>query len=172
MYFVDQVDAYNGAPDRFDWKLVGKKEIYIPYNSYKMGDKKLKYSDIIRQNTVNPDNMRYELHRVWVVEGTLKSGSTHQFGKRTFYFDEDSWHIVLEDSYDTRGGLWRVAVHGTEEIYDAQAPYYTYNLYHDLNSGAYAIWGLNNEISFTRKFGLKGKVNDFEPDALRRYGIK
>ena len=35
----DQFDAWNGAPDRYDWKLVGKKEIYVPYNAYKLADK-------------------------------------------------------------------------------------------------------------------------------------
>ncbi|MGE5514837.1 MAG: DUF1329 domain-containing protein [Bacteroidota bacterium] len=172
VYFVDQIDAYNGAPDRFDWKLVGKREMYVPYNTYKMASKSLKYADIIRPNTVNPDNMRYELHRVWVVEGTLKDGAKHQFGKRTFYIDEDTWHILGEDAYDTRGGLWRVALHGVEQVPGADTAYYTFNLYHDLNSGAYAIWGLSNESSVPRTFGKKGKTIDFEPDALRRQGLK
>lgn len=172
VYFVDQIDAYNGAPDRFDWKLLGKREMFVPYNTYKMASKSLKYADIIRPNTVNPDNMRYELHRVWVVEGTLKDGAKHQFGKRTFYIDEDTWHILGEDAYDTRGGLWRVALHGLEQVPGADTSYYTFNLFHDLNSGAYAIWGLSNESSVPRIFGKKGKTIDFEPDALRRQGLK
>lgn len=172
IYFVDQVDAFNGPPDAFDWKLVGKKEIFVPYNSYKMANKNLKYADVIRQNTVNPEHMRYELHRVWVVEGTLKPDAKHQFGKRVFYIDEDSWHILAEDGYDTRGGIWRVALHGLEQVYGDDTPYYTFNLYHDLNSGAYAIWGLSNEVSSPRVFGKTGKTIDFEPDALRRQGLK
>lgn len=172
LYFVDQVDAYNGGPDRYDWKLIGKKEMYVAYNTYKMGDKKLKYADIIRKNTVNSENMRYELHRVWVVEGVLKSGQSHQYGKRTFYVDEDTWHILAEDAYDNRGGLWRAAIHGVEQVYGANTPYYSFNLYHDLTSGAYAIWGLSNESSYPRTFGQTGKVIDFEPDALRRQGLK
>src|SRR5512139_2576517 len=56
----DQFDAWNGAPDRYEWKLIGKKEIYIPYNAYKLADKKLKYKeDIIKKNTINSDLMRY-----------------------------------------------------------------------------------------------------------------
>ena len=75
MRTTDQFDAYNGAPDRYDWNLVGKQEIYIPYNSFKLADKKLKYKDdIIRKNTVNPDVMRYELHRVWVDRGESEVG--------------------------------------------------------------------------------------------------
>ena len=97
-HVTDQFDAWNGAPDRYDWKLVGKKEIYIPYNAYKLANKALKYDkDIIRKNTPNSDLMRYELHRVWEVEGTLKAGSKHIYGKRVFYLDEDTWTVVYED---------------------------------------------------------------------------
>jgi hypothetical protein len=30
----DQTDTYNGAMDRYDWKLLGKQEMYVPANSY------------------------------------------------------------------------------------------------------------------------------------------
>jgi hypothetical protein len=172
MYVVDQVDAYNGAPDRYDWKLVGKKEVFVAYNTNKMLDKGLKYVDIVQKNTINPDNVRYELHRVWVVEGTLKEGSKHLYGKRTFYLDEDSWNVMLEDAYDTRGGLWRVGIHGLVQYYDAQVPQYSFNMWHDLTSGGYALYGISNENKVVRKVGNSGKVNDFEPDALRRLGTK
>ncbi|WP_096704703.1 DUF1329 domain-containing protein [Magnetospirillum sp. 15-1] len=172
MYVVDQVDGYNGAPDRYDWKLLGKKELYVAYNSYKIGDKSLKYADIIQKSSINPDVVRYEPHRVWVVEGTLKSGAKHLYGKRTFYIDEDSWNVLLEDAYDTRGGLWRVGIHGLIQYYDAQVPLYGFNLWHDLTSGGYALYGINNETRAVRKIGTTGKASDFEPDALRRAGTK
>lgn len=172
MYVVDQIDAYNGAPDRYDWKLVGKREMVVPYNTYRMADKALKYDDLIKKNSVNPDAMRYELHRVWVVEGTLKAGSKHLYGKRVFYVDEDSWNVVMEDAYDTRGGLWRVGLHGLIQYYDAQVPMYAFNMWHDLTSGGYAIYGLSNENKTVRKVGISGKASEFEPDALRRMGTK
>ena len=34
----DNFDMFNGAPDRYNWELVGKKEMYIPYISYKLVD--------------------------------------------------------------------------------------------------------------------------------------
>ena len=170
---TDQFDAWNGAPDRYDWKLLGKKEIYIPYNSYKLASKTLKYKeDIIRKNTVNPDVMRYELHRVWAVEGTLKKGSKHIYGKRTFYLDEDTWTVVYEDAYDTRNNLWRVAIHPIIQFYDAKVPWYRANIWHDLNNQSYLLSLLDNEIRTPWKFGEKGKWGDFQPDALRRIGTK
>jgi len=170
MIVTDQVDAYNGAPDRYDWKLVGKREAYIPYNTYRIGDKSVKYKDIIGKNTINADLVRYELHRVWVVEGTLKPGKRHIYAKRTFYIDEDSWSVVSEDAYDTRGGLWRVALHGMVQYYDAQVPWYRFGVVHDLSSGGYITGGFDNEIKDPIEFGAKGRLSDFQPDALRRLG--
>jgi hypothetical protein len=170
---TDQFDAWNGAPDRYDWKLVGKQEVYIPYNSYKLSNKALKYKDdIIRKNTPNSDLMRYELHRVWVVDGTLKAGSKHIYGRRTFYLDEDTWTVVYEDAYDTRKNLWRVAIHPMIQFYDAKVPWYRANIWHDLNNQSYLLSLLDNEIRAPWKFGEKGKWGDFQPDALRRIGTK
>jgi hypothetical protein len=173
MRVTDEFDAWNGAPDRYDWKLVGKKEIYIPYNSYKLSNKALKYEkDIIRKNSPNPDLMRYELHRVWEVEGNLKAGSKHIYGKRVFFLDEDTWTVVYQDAYDTRKQLWRVSIHPLIQFYDAKVPWYRANIYHDLNNGNYLLSLLDNEVKQPWKFGVKGKWADFQPDALRRIGTK
>jgi len=170
MLTTDQVDGYNGAPDRYDWKLLGKREVYVPYNSYKLSDKSLKYKDIVQPKSINPDYVRYELHRVWVVEGTLKPGQRHVYGKRTFYLDEDSWSVLAEDAYDTRGGLWRASLHGLLQAYDVQVPFYRFGIYHDLNSGGYLVGGLDNEVKDPIEFNARAKVGDFQPDALRRLG--
>jgi len=170
MVVTDQVDGYNGAPDRYDWKLLGKREIYIPYNTYKLSDKTIKYKDIIGKGTINSDLVRYELHRVWVVEGTLKSGQRHVYGRRTFYLDEDSWSVVSEDAYDTRGGLWRVALLGMVQYYDVAVPWYGFGVVHDLTSGGYIAGGFDNEVKEPVRFGVTGKLSEFQPDALRRLG--
>ncbi len=170
MYTSDQVDGYNGAPDRYDWKLLGKREIYIPYNDYKMGDKTLKYKDMISKSTVNPEYVRYELHRVWVVEGTRKPEMSHVYGRRTFYLDEDSWTVVIEEAYGGRGDLWRVALHGMAQYYDVPSPGYRFSVIHDLDSGAYYLGGLDNELKSVGKFNIKGRISEFQPEALRRQG--
>ncbi len=91
---TDDYDGFNGAPDRYDWKLIGKKEMIISYNNYKMNSKSIKYTDLVRPGHLNQDLVRYEPHRVWVVEATLKAGKRHVYAKRTFYVDEDSWQIA------------------------------------------------------------------------------
>lgn len=167
---TDQVDAYNGAPDRYEWKLNGKREMYVPYNTYRMGDKSLKYADMITKGTVNADYMRYELHRVWVVEATLKPGSTHIYARRVFYLDEDSWAVLMEETYAARGDLWRIALHGQIQHYDVSVPGYRFGMVHDIDSGSYVIGGLDNELKSVVKFNVKGNLADFQPDALRRAG--
>ena len=170
---TDQFDGYNGSPDRYDWKLIGKQEIYIPYNAYKLSDKKLKYKeDIIRKGTINSDLMRYELHRVWVVEANLKAGSKHVYGKRVFYMDEDTWTVVWEDAYDTRKQLWRVSIHPLMQFYDAKVMWYRANIWHDLTNGSYLLANLDNELRQPWSFGEKAAWAEFQPDALRRMGTK
>src|SRR5690606_41759996 len=100
-------DMYNGAPDRYDCKLVGKKELYIPYNSYDLDSPKLKYADIIKAGHINQDLTRYELHRVWHVTATLKAGERHIYAKRDMYIDEDTRQAVGNNTYDGRGPPWR-----------------------------------------------------------------
>jgi hypothetical protein len=170
LFTADQIDAYNGSPERYDWTLQGKQEVYVPYNSYRLGSKGQKDEDIIRRGSVNSALMRYELHRVWVVEAKLKAGESHIYGRRVFFIDEDSWSILEEDAYSNRGDLWRVALHGLMQFYDAQVPWYRFSLYHDLQSGAYFLGGLDNGIAAPVRFGVRGKLADFQPDALRRAG--
>ncbi|NMG00294.1 DUF1329 domain-containing protein [Aromatoleum toluolicum] len=172
MRTTDQYYGFNGATDRYDWKLVGKKELYVPYNTYRIGDKKLKYADILDRNTVKSDLMRYELHRVWVVEATLKEGQKHVYGRRTFYLDEDSWMVLVEDAYDTRGQLWRVGVHGFRQNYDAVVPWQSVNVWHDLSNGNYMAGNLDNEVKLPIRYGIKARWSDFQPDALRRAGTR
>ena len=40
-------------------KLLGKKEMFVPYNSYKLHSDKLKISDIIKPY-INQEHTRYE----------------------------------------------------------------------------------------------------------------
>lgn len=102
----DELEVFSGRLDRFDWKLVGKKEIIIPYNSNK-SFKPSKDSDLVGASHLNPDHVRWELHRVWVVEAALKAGQRHVAPKGVYYFDEDTWIGVLGDRWDTKGQLWK-----------------------------------------------------------------
>ncbi len=167
----DQFDMFNGAPDRYDWTLVGKKDILVPYNAYKLHSNKLKMSDILKPLHINQDLPRYELHRVWVVEAKLKPGTSHLYARRTFYIDEDSWQIVVADQYDGRGQMWRVSEAHCINYYDAQVFWSTLEVHTDLQNGRYLAIGLDNE-NVMYDFNLKRTPADYTPDSLRRDGLR
>ena len=165
----DNLDIFNGAPDRYNWQLVGRQEMYIPYNAYQLHSDSLQYDDIIMAGHLNPEHLRYELHRVWVVDATLKDGTSHIYSRRTFYFDEDSWQIVAVDHYDSRGQLWRVAESHGINYYEVPVYWTTMDVIYDLQSGRYTALGFDNQeqmYDFTATFS----PGDFSPDALRRAG--
>lgn len=180
MRTTDNFDMFNGATDRYNWKIIGKKEIYIPYNSYKLEDKSLKYTDVVKAGHLNQDYPRYELHRVWVVEGTLKEGQRHIYAKRVFFIDEDSWFICLTEHYDGRGTMWRVGEGHNFNRY-SRDPKFEFggvqNLIsveplYDLLSGRYVALGLANEIKKREDITLRFKSEEFTPAALRRMGVR
>ncbi len=168
----DDLDLYNGSPERYNWELVGKREIYVPYNAYKLHSDELKYDDIIRPLHINQEHARYELHRVWVVDATLKDGIRHVYKRRTFYIDEDSWQIVAEDIYDNRDQIWRVVEGHAINYYDVPTLWTTLDVYTDLQAGRYLALGLNNEQAKTYDFDVELKAADFGPSSLRRAGTR
>ena len=168
----DQFDMYNGSPQRYDWKLVGKKEIYVPYNSYQLQSEKIKYSELLQKNHIKQDYARYELHRVWVVEATLKPGVSHIYSRRTLYVDEDSWQILAVDCYDSRGKLWRVQEGHVINYYDLPTLWTDLELVMDLSNGRYLALGLQNEQPRSYDFSIKRTAADFQPSVLERRGIR
>ena len=172
MRTTDNFDMYNGAPDRYEWKLNGKKEIYIPYNTYKLDSPDLKYADVIKAGHINQDLSRYELHRVWHVTATLKQGERHIYAKRDFFIDEDTWQASAIDHYDGRGTLWRVAEAHNQYYYNHQVPWYTVETLYDLLSGRYLALGMKNEEKQAYEFGFPAKESDYTPAALRQAGVR
>ena len=119
-YTVDMAFMFSGNPDRFDWKLVGKKELYVPYNNVRLMDPNGS-RDIFKPNFVSPEVRRYELHRVWEVVATVKPGIRHIMPKKVFYLDEDTWGIVQGDHYDAQGKIWKVQESGIVPSWEIDA---------------------------------------------------
>jgi hypothetical protein len=168
----DQFDIYNGSPERYDWKLVGKQEIIVPYNAYPLHSDKLKNSDILKPLHINQQHARYELHRVWVVDATLKPGQRHIYKRRTFYVDEDSWQILVVDCYDNRDQLWRVQEGHSINYYDIPTFWTTLETTYDLQSGRYLALGLDNEERMTVNFAARKTAADFTPAAIANRGTR
>ncbi|EMV9186381.1 DUF1329 domain-containing protein, partial [Escherichia coli] len=112
---------------------------------------------------------RFEKHRVWVVEATLKPGARHVYSKRRYYLDEDSWNILLGELYDSRGELWRNYQSHAMPYYDKQFTFEALAAAYDLISGRYFVNGLMTEENAGMKTGQHAKMNDYTPSDLRRW---
>ena len=165
----DQLDMFNGAVDRYDWKLVGKREMYVPYNSYRLHSDELAFEDILGPLHVNPDLLRYELHRVWMVEATLKEGASHIYKRRTLYVDEDSWQVMVADIYDNRDQFWRLSEAHLINYYEKPLVWPTLELHSDLQAGRYLAFGLDNEFQMCT-WDASAQSRDFTTASLRRKG--
>ena len=134
----DDGNLFSGKMDRFDFKLVGKKEMYIPYNEYDMVFN-VKPEKLMPPKFMNPDHVRWELHRVWVVESTLKSGARHVYSKRVYYLDEDWTGAGMADIYDMGGKIYKGNFVALAQLYDKQVPWGWPTWTYDLSTGAYTI---------------------------------
>lgn len=165
----DQFDMFNGSPERYDWKLIGRKEMIVPYNCYEAHNAEVDPDNLIQAGHLNPELLRYELHRVWVVEATVKSSTSHLYSRRTLHFDEDSWQALVIDQYDNSDKLWRVSEAYPIIYYDIPAIYDTMISHYDLQNGRYLTIGIS-AAGQVESFDVSFKDKDFSPAALARRG--
>lgn len=172
MRTTDNFSMFSGSPDKYDWTLIGKRELYVPYNNYQMASRDLKYKDILKVGHLNQDLARYELHRVWEIEANLKAGERNIYAKRRFFIDEDSWSILISEHYDGRGQLWRVGEAMQYHGYSNQVSTNAAETLYDLIAGRYLAIGMNNEEKQAFQYGHKATAADFTPAALRNAGVR
>lgn len=169
---MDQYLLFNGQLDRYDFRLSGKKEMYVPYNWYKVNSTRNRIEDVAGHDFLNRDMARYELHRVWVVEATVKPGMRHVFPKRVLYIDEDSWHIILADLYDAQGKVQRVMEAGVYMAWEVPACIDEAYASYDLAAGRYVMDRFpaeQQEPDFLAARQGRLKESLFDPDGLRRF---
>jgi hypothetical protein len=169
-YTNDDAFVYTGMLERYDLKLLGKREMLVPYNTYRF-TYHTRAEDLLLPGHVNPDYLRWELHRVWVVEATLKAGKRHIYHKRTFYLDEDSWMAVASDQYDARGQLYRGVYAYSAFAYDSQSIGASLQIGYDLIAG---IWMSQGNCGLYYGIEHRGPfpARDWQPDSLAGAGIR
>lgn len=168
---IDDTDMFNGSPDRYDWKILGKRQLIAPYNSNRLGLPSVNYDDLLTPNHLNPEYVRQEVHRVWVLEARLKPSARHVYTRRIFYLDEDSWGIMMSENYDREGNLWRVGMAHSWAIAEIKGVMSVVDVFHDLKTGVYNAKGMQNHA---RRPGTLTEevvsVERFTPAALRSLG--
>ncbi len=169
MRVVDDINLFNGSPDRYDWKLMGKKEIFIPYNNNALAQNLNDFDDLLTPHHINPESLRYELHRVWVLDARLKQGERHIYPRRVLYIDEDSWNAVIAEQYRSNEELWRVSLSYSRYFPEMPGTLTVLDAYHDLKKKSYYIQSRFKDKN--RAFEFLNEVPDkkyFSPSGLRR----
>ncbi len=168
----DQIDMFNGPMDRYQFKLLGKKEIYVPYNNYKLYSQEVEYDELIDKGHVDQEYVRYELHRMWVVEATRLPSVKHIYSKRVFYIDEDSWLILLQDIYDDRGEFWRTAITHALTYYNVPLVANAVQVHYDLQSRRYVVLNLTNEEKEPVEYNWYEPPEYFSTSRLKRFATQ
>lgn len=157
---MDEYYLFFGGLDHYDFKLLGKKELYVPYNNNRLNQRPV--TEILGPAHANPDDLRYELHRVWVVEGTLAKGQHDVVGRRRLYLDEDTWLAVYSDSWDDTGKLWKfghgtmylmpeipAVILGSQFVYDLELGGYVYGFAFNGERSSYKVTEPHDPSIFT-----------------------
>ena len=167
----DELETWNGRTDRFDWKLVSKQEMLIPYNGNRLLQPKTD-AEVLGKAYLNPDHVRWEKHRVWVVEANLRAGQRHQAPKGRYYCDEDTWNCVLADRWDANGQLWKTLWSQTFVAPDLPGTVIGAFGFADLISGTGFVGNLYN--AKPAQYALKPRYPDsvFTPDAMAGEGAR
>jgi hypothetical protein len=167
---TDQSDMFNGSLEQYSWKLLGNRDMYIAYNNFHLQRPELKYGKVISERHMNPENLRYELHRVWVVEATLAPGQTNVISRRVMYLDEDSWTIAAVDCYDSHNVLWKYEEGHLLPLFVNKVVVPAPEVVYDFNSGRYIVINLANELPYVAKFGVSLTPDYFTPQYLQSTG--
>ena len=173
LLFADESGGgLTGRMDKFDMKLIGRREMIVPYNAYRFAQAPPAEGALKQHH--NPDVLRFELHRVWVVEGTLKAGERHADSKKVWLLDEDSWAVTTYWSYDQAGKIFRLMLNGLFMAYDLPAVRTDPLIVYDLIKGGYLYASTFAPPSkgFVRIDPPAQPDVFFSPDALAGAGIR
>jgi len=173
-YPVDMSAIFSGNPDRFNWRIVGKKELYVPYNNFALRNFNADINSALMPDFVSPDVRRYELHRVWHIEGTLKDGVRHAAARKTLYLDEDSWIAVAGDDIDAQGKIWKTKENGVLPSWEIGAcTGFVQQNFYDFNSGRYVadmvVFGTGKDIRSIDNAASDARMKDsyYTAESLR-----
>lgn len=167
---IDEVWLFKGALDRYEWRLLGKQEMFVPYNNN--GFHRQRVAQVLGSRHLNPDHVRWELHRVWVVEGRLAPGKRNVVARRRLYLDEDTWLALLYDGWDGQGRLWHVA-HALPLLVPELPAVVTFpDVVYDLVNGRYVARYLLNESRLHYRVQAPRSEHYFSPAALVSEGVR
>ncbi|MGP3792596.1 DUF1329 domain-containing protein [Pseudomonas sp. B392_1p] len=162
----DEIYMYSGKQDRYDIKYLGKKEMIIPYNNYDW--MQASPDELLTGPHPNADVMRWELHRVHVVELTLKPGMRHVQPKRRLYYDEDMPSTGMSDAWDASGKLAKGIYTPSWQMYDKQIPHGSGAWTYDFATGVYYHSSILGGSKGLIMYDKLQPVSYFTPESMAR----
>jgi len=166
----DSFDGYNGAPDRYDWTVLGKNKRLVAANAYEA--ESTPYSDFLKPLHLNQDKVRYEVRRVWEFEAKLRPSTRHVYSRRVYHNEEDAWQIASAELYDGRGQLWRVQELQQIQRYNVPLCGSAGEIVYDLQAGRYLALALQNEEPPVNYFADEIDKNRYTPNSIRQLGVR
>jgi hypothetical protein len=162
----DELYGFNGSLERYDWKYLGLKEMYVPYNNNKLIT--TAPQPVHLTHFIDPKVVRYELHRCHAVEATLHPGERNVDARRIIYIDEDTYSVMLTDNWDSGGNLIRTWINLVVARPDIPATMNIGGFIHNLQTGDYASlvasWG--PAAPNTYLFAMSEPAELFDPQEL------
>lgn len=162
----DETFAFVGPMEQYDWKYIGKSEMYIPYNNNALFAATAQ--QVLGPHFMNPEFVRWELHRVWIVEATVRTGYRNTLQRRRFYVDEDTWTCLVTDSWDAENNLYH-----TQQLFnyvrpDVPGTIMVANCVYDMQTGDYVVPNalFNQKIHPTVNFPPTLPESQFDPSHL------
>ena len=166
----DAFDGYNGAPDRYDWTVIGNNTRLISANAYVA--ESTPYKEFLSPLHLNQDKVRYEMRRVWEFEAKLKASTRHVYSRRVYHNDEDAWQMASVELYDGRGQLWRVQEMQQIQRYNVPLCGSAGEIVYDLQAGRYLALAMQNEEPAVNYFADELDTNRYTPNAIRQLGVR
>ena len=162
---LDESNGFYGNPSQYDWTYIGKQEMLVPYNNNKMQFHSVQ--DMLGPHFLNPEIVRWEKHRVWVVEGNLHPGIHNVNTRRRYYIDEDTWFIMLGEGYDGNGNMWKAYINYNECVPAFPGTVEQATTIYNLMTGDYVFNGNNNWTPYSgAQFILPQPDSLFEPQEM------
>lgn len=167
---LDEYYLFFGGLDHYDFRILGKKEMFVPYNNNRLYTRPT--AEILGPHYANPDDLRYELHRVWVVEGTRKPGAHDVVARRRLYLDEDTWMAEYSDSWDDSGKLWKFGEATMYLMPEIPAVILGSQFVYDFALGGYVFGFAFNDQAQAYKITAPHPANLFTPQSMAARAVR
>ncbi len=162
----DEYYGFNNSLQKYLWKFITKKEMYIPYNNNAMT--LAPYEKLLLPHFPDPNIVRWELHRVWQVEATLAPRERNVLARRMLYVDEDTFTCAQVDAWDGNGNLFHANHIYQDSRPDVPGTMYMNNAIFNLQTDDYALasGALNEQVHPTIIWNKHYPETDYNPQVM------